>query len=1072
MFEDPVVAEAERLLDHARYTHDFAALDRARDLLDREIAAMAPGDRYRSERLSTLGMVLRELSGCTGRKDVLDQAVHVLTQAAECPGAPLGAVVVARTNLGNVLLDRYDAARNATDLDAAEDTYRRALGLFPDCQLALAGLAMTVKARYDLTGLESYVDEEVALCRLAVAAPAAEPADLANVLGTLSSALVLQHQLQGGLPLLEEAVRTAAAAARCDQGSLENRAASCTNWGTALVELYSETADETVLAEAEQAFRKSLALLPERHRLRPGALVGLSNVVGHRFGRSGDLADLDSAIALATEALGLVAPGSVDHGGCLHALGIVLYQRYEITGAPATLDAVIDVLARGADALPDTDSFKPAVLTALGGHLVARADVRFEQQRAEDDRREGLQHLRAALAAAPGRGSLRPILVSNLATGLLDVHDEEQDPALLDEAERIAGAELATLGPQGRGHDLLVNVLATAALRRVEAGAPLSVLDLTEHRVRALLAATPRNDRAKAVFRHKLAEILSHRLGATPDDAALAAELRELWQAIAATTVTAPGVRISRYADLGRSDAAARRWESATGHYRAAIELIAELAPATWRRSDRLSKLPSVFALASEAAACALRAGRPELAVELLEQGRAVLVEHPHLDREALSRLRRANPGLASEYAAVVHELGRFGVPDAGALAPALDAEHRLRVQRRHTAVVGRIRALGGDFARFLLPPACGELVSLLGDRQVVVLNVARAGSDAVLVGRGTVRVVPLPALTFEAVLRQTALFLDCLETDDQRAAHAVLTWLWRTAVQPVLTELGLPLPDGRLDRIWWCPTGFLHSLPLHAAGWYHAAPGRWTGRRVPGESTMDQVVSSYTPTIRMLVDALATPAPPAGDPAVLAVGLSVTESGGGLADARAEALAVAEAVGAGTVLLDEEAHHARLCREIGRHRWVHFAGHGKLDEDRADSALLMPFDDVSTGPLTSLQIAGLARGTGELAYLSACDSGRGRLDLADEPIHVAGAFQQAGFRSVVSTRWPVPDSPAREVATRFYRALVADPRRDCAAALHHAMCAVRNGRRGSDLERPVFSWAAFIHSGPQEGHR
>ena len=70
---------------------------------------------------------------------------------------------------------------------------------------------------------------------------------------------------------------------------------------------------------------------------------------------------------------------------------------------------------------------------------------------------------------------------------------------LLDEAEQIATWELATLTPAGRGYDLLVNVLASISLCRVEAGAPITVLDLTEHRMRALLASSPRNDRAKAV---------------------------------------------------------------------------------------------------------------------------------------------------------------------------------------------------------------------------------------------------------------------------------------------------------------------------------------------------------------------------------------------------------------------------------------------------------------------------------------------------------------------------------------------------------------------------------------------
>jgi len=55
-----------------------------------------------------------------------------------------------------------------------------------------------------------------------------------------------------------------------------------------------------------------------------------------------------------------------------------------------------------------------------------------------------------------------------------------------------------------------------------------------------------------------------------------------------------------------------------------------------------------------------------------------------------------------------------------------------------------------------------------------------------------------------------------------------LLGWLWTTVASPVLDALNL---TGRLDltdpdaargrRLWWCPTGLLSFLPLHAAGRY-----------------------------------------------------------------------------------------------------------------------------------------------------------------------------------------------------------------------------------------------------------
>ena len=48
------------------------------------------------------------------------------------------------------------------------------------------------------------------------------------------------------------------------------------------------------------------------------------------------------------------------------------------------------------------------------------------------------------------------------------------------------------------------------------------------------------------------------------------------------------------------------------------------------------------------------------------------------------------------------------------------------------------------------------------------------------------------------------------------------------------------------LRRIWWCPTGVLSFLPLHAAGIYSG---------VGSESALDYVVSSYTPSVSLLLE-------------------------------------------------------------------------------------------------------------------------------------------------------------------------------------------------------------------------
>lgn len=51
------------------------------------------------------------------------------------------------------------------------------------------------------------------------------------------------------------------------------------------------------------------------------------------------------------------------------------------------------------------------------------------------------------------------------------------------------------------------------------------------------------------------------------------------------------------------------------------------------------------------------------------------------------------------------------------------------------------------------------------------------------------------------------------------------------------------PDPNSR-KRVWWCPTGALSSIPVHAAGVYNGSSQDRIGK---------YVISSYTPTISAL---------------------------------------------------------------------------------------------------------------------------------------------------------------------------------------------------------------------------
>jgi hypothetical protein len=279
--------------------------------------------------------------------------------------------------------------------------------------------------------------------------------------------------------------------------------------------------------------------------------------------------------------------------------------------------------------------------------------------------------------------------------------------------------------------------------------------------------------------------------------------------------------------------------------YQATIDLLARMVPRQLTRRDQEFLLDGTHGTGSDAAACCVRVGSLAQAVELFEQGRGLLLSQALDSRTDLTALAERHPESADRFTALCAELDTAAGGDVVARRATATAFDRL---------VADIRELPG-FDRFLRPPAARDLAPDEG--HAVIVSVSRYGSHAlILPAAGNPTAVPLPALTPDAVLTEASEFLTAIESTDADSAQAradaanrmarTLGWLWDTVAGPVLDALGITGPprDGEpWPRLWWCPSGVLSFLPLHAAGHHDTAY----------DTVLDRVVCSVTPTLRAL---------------------------------------------------------------------------------------------------------------------------------------------------------------------------------------------------------------------------
>jgi CHAT domain-containing protein/Flp pilus assembly protein TadD len=146
-------------------------------------------------------------------------------------------------------------------------------------------------------------------------------------------------------------------------------------------------------------------------------------------------------------------------------------------------------------------------------------------------------------------------------------------------------------------------------------------------------------------------------------------------------------------------------------------------------------------------------------------------------------------------------------------------------------------------------------------------------------------------------------------------------------------------------------------------------------------------------------------------------------------------------------------------------YRFVHFATHGLIDDDRPDFSALALTRGVSRGEglLQASEIFNL-RIPSDVVVLSACETGLGQLIQGEGMVGLTRAFMYAGAASVVASLWSVADATTAELMTHLYAGMITDGQTPADALRAAKRTMISSG----DTAHP-FYWAPFVHFGAAE---
>lgn len=1022
--------------------------------------------------------MLKDLFDYTGDKTDLDEAIEeakeLLAMSKRLSDDEEGQDMRLATmdELAAALDLRYSEYNDDQDLNEAFQLVQEALISIDDLTDRLAErraslliiLAQLHERFYERTRSLSEIDKAIKATEEVVRLVPKDSPNWARVLSNLSRRFHSKYDQSRKLSDLTEAVKHARAAADVNP-RLEDVLAEClSSLSASLASRYERTRDSRDINDARDAAQRAVDLPGQKGFARAAWLNDLVRVYCSLYVCEGELADVDQAISLARQAVNLSPRGTYKRLVSLHLLFVALAKKFERKRDNTSLEEATEAVQDIITSAPKTVPSRALAYEALGWLL----QCRYEESRNRLDLDEAVKAARQSVKLAQKDDPVYASAVSNLGSRLICLYQTSGVEADLDSA--------------------------------------------IEH-FRQAVHLTPNDDSDAVVRIQNLATGLKNRCIRTGEQ-----DRNEALALFTEASRNPHGLPLNRI-ECARGAIAIlvhkKDWTEAGTLAEEALKLVPLACRRYMSHEDQQYVIIQVCGLAADAASLSLLERQVEKALQQLEFGRGILLGYMIEDRSDLLALRKDHEDLARRYEFLrlrvnAEELEGYRTTTlpgdiAGEWSEGIQGQlisewreviaRELAKDRREALqeiqdCVDKIRTVRG-YERFQMAPEMDELKEQAVEGPIVVVNISEISSDAIILTLNGAKALRLSVPPLEnaplsirqkfwahASIRRRAvddgnrpiMSADDPQTDSSSNEYS---WLWTSCVKPVLDQLeamGFLSSDlAQPPRVWWIGSGIASSFPFHAAGVDFGSKSV--------ENTLNRVVPSYTTTIKALAYSRSRASMYTAEDAmdnkvdsILLVTMPTTPGQRDLPGVDAESAAIQKAC-KGFYSIDElRLRTARdVLKKLTESSVTHFACHGSSDPTEPFKSHLLLQKEVN-GKLAvdKLTMSAISKEAAErrllIAFLSACSTAEIKASqFADEGLHLASAFQMAGFEHVIGALWSANDAACARIAEEFYRELIRSGTgqltpRVIAEALRHAVMCVR----AEPHSKPSL-WAPFI---------
>ncbi|KAG8697703.1 hypothetical protein FRC09_007691, partial [Ceratobasidium sp. 395] len=923
-------------------------------------------------------------------------------------------------------------------------------------------------ASEDLDLAVNYLCEAVSLSSEAHLHTPVHLSNLAVQLSNLGTVYHSRFELQGDPEDLKMAIDHELRAASLTSERHAHRPMILNNLGISYHKRFELLEQLEDLDTAIEYKRQAVFLTPDDNVDKSRWLNGLGTSYHCRFERLGNLADLDLAISCKRKAaLEIQTGGTREKPLNFASLASSYHSRYEHLGELADLDLAVDFSEKALYAAPENYPYKSRIVSYIGNGYRSR----FERLGNGLDLNTAIGYLGQAVSLLPEGHPDMPASLNNLGASYQSRFRHLGELEDLDLAIKHK-THAVSLIPQGHpDKPTQLNNLGVSYRSRFERFGELDDINMAIDCERQATLLLPKGHPDEPMWLMNLSISYYNRFELSNDTN----DLRDSIDCSMRAARSSTGSSFLRFQ-------AACTWALLSADYSSSSQLdaygqaISLLPQVVWLgkpTEGQYKSVASIDSIALESALAAIGMKKYDLALEWLEEGRSIVWNQMLQLRTPLDHLSSINKPLAEELRLVSLELESTSStnnscltldPDHSTLEQAAQRQRRLAEKREY--LVEQARLLPG-MHDFLRPKAASNLLAATRTGAVVLVIVHPDRCCALVAPPNAtdIRFVSLDDFTFEKANNARAQLLRSLHSQGRAVRkvtyhspveytmEVMLKMLWTDVARPVLDVLGYTRQVGHVDNlphITWCATGPLSFLPLHAAGDYAQ----------DGCSLLDYAVSSYTPTLQaLLAKTLESPA----TPKILAIGQSHTTGLSPLPGTTTELnnIGVNAAYMHITRLEDDKATVSTALTALDDHNWAHFACHASQNTANPSSSAFYLHD----GPLNLAHISHKQLPNADLAFLSACQTAAGDVELSEESLHLAAGMIMAGYRRVIATMWSIDDEDAPIVAEKFYEYMLSNNRPEqnkAAKALYYAIGYLRRATGA----RSFIRWVPYIHMG------